>query len=76
MGLPSFLWSRLFSLLLAARYQPASFRFRQKSSVRAASGDCGTARISLFRRCYSLVLPAGKPAKNVQRPKDIERRDT
>jgi hypothetical protein len=66
MGLPSFLWSgapwsaiqrRLFSLLLAAHYQPAASRFRQKSSVRAASGDFGTAKILAVPRLL-LAVPA------------------
>jgi hypothetical protein len=59
----------LFSLLLAAHYQPAAFRFRQKSSVRAASGDTEQQEFSLFRRCFSLFLHGSESAKNVQRPK-------
>jgi hypothetical protein len=63
----------LFSLFLAARYQPAASRFRQKFSARAASGDYGTARILAIPWLLFAVLAASKSAKNVQRPKNIER---
>jgi hypothetical protein len=44
------------SLLLAAHHQPAASRFRQKSSVRAASGDYGTERILAVPRLLFAVL--------------------
>jgi hypothetical protein len=66
----------LFSLFLAARYQPAASRFRQKSWACAASGDYGTARILAVPPLLLAVLDAGKSAKNAQRPKISSGRDT